>query len=156
MADIIVTTANKRITAMRTYMFGLLDTLLNDTDYKVNAYFLDSDVNNYSIDRIPVEPILENWIIPIKKYREVYELRSRNTYGQDEMENLKNVGFFEELENLIYSNNEQGILPIIDGIEEIECLNCGALNSTDTNACEFSLQIQITYVKELVVESTSL
>ena len=34
--------------------------------------------------------------------------------------NLKNIGFFEEFESIIKSNNDEGILPQIDNIESIE------------------------------------
>jgi hypothetical protein len=149
MADINITVNNTRMYLVRQYMFSMLDSMLTDTDYQVNANFLSKDINNYSLDRIPVQPIVENWIIPIKKYREVYDFRSRNVYGQDLMDNLKSVGFFEALEEKIYSNNKKGVLPDIEGIESIQCLNCGSLNIADTDKCEFSVQIQINYVKEI-------
>lgn len=156
MAKIEINTNDTRIMKIRAYLFTILDELLSDTDYQVNANFLSNDVNNYSIDRIPVEKIVENWIIPMKKYREVYEFRSRNSYGQDVMENLKNVGFFEEFEDKISSNNKGGNLPDISGIESIECLNVGALNIADTQKAEFSIQIQINYIKEIIEDIPSL
>lgn len=147
---------NTRVSKIRTYMFSILDTLLTDIDYQVNANFLSNDINNYSLDRIPVQPIVENWIVPTKKYREVYEFRSRNTYGQDVMENLQNIGFFEALEEKINSNNKKGVLPEIEGIESIQCLNCGALSIADTQTCEFSIQIQINYIKKITNDIVSL
>lgn len=156
MAEIKIDTTNSRITKVRTYLFAILDTMLTDTNYQVNANFLTSDVNNYSIDRIPVDDNVERWIIPIKKYREVYELRSRNTYGQDVMDNLANIGFFEEFEEIINSNNSKGILPQIEGIESIQCLNVGALSIAETQKAIFSIQIQINYIKNKTKEITSL
>ena len=76
---------------------------------------------------------------------DVYSFRSRKLYSQDTINNLKNIGFFEQFENKIKSNNEEGILPNIDGIESIECLNCGTMNNADGNTAEFDIQIQITY-----------
>lgn len=156
MAEIQIDTTNSRIAKVRTYLFTILDTLLTDTNYQVNANFLSSDVNNYSIDRIPVDDNVERWIIPIKKYREVYELRSRNRYGQDVMDNLANIGFFEEFEEIINSNNTKGILPQIEGIESIQCLNVGALSIADTQKAIFSIQIQINYIKNKTREIASL
>ena len=98
---------SSRIESIRSYLFTILDSLLKTTDYQINANFLSNDINNYSIDRLPVDDEVENWIIPIKKYREVYELRSRLSYGQDVLENLKNIGFFEDFETRIYSNNKK-------------------------------------------------
>lgn len=147
---------NTRLGKLRKYMFDVLDTLLTSNEYQINANCLSQDPNNYSLDRIPVQPIVENWIIPTKKYREVYEFRSRNVYGIEEMDNLRNVGFFEALEEKIYSNNKEGVLPNIEGIEKIQCLNCGSLNNIETQTCVFSVQIQIDYVKDITKTPTSM
>ena len=157
MADINITVNTTRTYKLREYMFTILDTLLTDNRYQVNANFLDNEIINYSLDRVPIEqPISENWIIPTKKYREVYEFRSRNSYGQDVMTNLTNIGFFEEFEDKIYSNNKKGVLPTIEGIESIECLNAGALNIANTQDAEFSILIQINYIREVKEAVTSL
>lgn len=152
----IVITNDTRAKKLQTYLYTILDYLLTDDNYKLNANFLSNDINNYSIDRVPTEQVVEEWIIPIKKYRDVYEFRSRNSYSEDDMENLKNIGFFEKFEDIIYSNNKNEILPEIDGIEEIKCLVCGALNIADTNTCEFSTMIQITYIKDIEESSMSI
>ena len=156
MTNIKVNPDNSRIAKVRTYLFTILDTLLTDNKYQINANFLTNDINNYSLDRLPVDDNVEQWIIPIKKYREVYELRSRNSYGQEVMENLTNIGFFEEFEEIINSNNKKGILPDIEGIESIECLNVGALSIADTQTSIFAIQIQINYIKNKTKEITSL
>ena len=70
--------------------------------YEINSDFLSNDINNYSIGRMPVTKVVENWIIPTKIYREVYDFRSRNSYGLDIITNIKNAGFFEEFEDYIY------------------------------------------------------
>lgn len=156
MTNIKVNPDNSRIAKVRTYLFTILDTLLTDNKYQINANFLTNDINNYSLDRLPVDDNVEQWIIPTKKYREVYELRSRNTYGQEVMENLTNIGFFEEFEEIINSNNNKGVLPDIEGIESIECLNVGALSIADTKTSIFAIQIQINYIKNKTKEITSL
>ena len=66
-------------------------------------------------------------------------------YSQDTINNLKNIGFFERFERIIKSNNDEGILPDIEGIESIECLNSGTMKNNETNTSEFDIQIQITY-----------
>ena len=156
MTNIKVNPNNSRIAKVRTYLFTILDTLLTDNKYQINANFLTNDVNNYSLDRLPVDDNVEQWIIPTKKYREVYELRSRNSYGQEVMENLTNIGFFEEFEEIINSNNNKGVLPDIEGIESIECLNVGALSIAETQTSIFAIQIQINYIKNKTKEITSL
>ena len=137
-------------------MFSILDTLASDKQNKINANMLSNDIDNYSLDKIPVNPEIQKWIIGIVKKKDVYSFRSRMAYSQDTINNLKNIGFFEQFEKAIKTNNEKGVLPEINGIENIECLNCGTMNNAGTNTAEFDIQIQITYRDDYKEEETSL
>lgn len=134
-----------RISKLREYLLSVIDSLTNNTNYQINANMLSNDINNYSLDKIPTDTEVESWIIGIVKRRDVYSFRSRMSYSQDTINNLKNIGFFERFEDKIKSNNDEGILPDIDGIESIECLNCGTMLNAETKTAEFDIQIQITY-----------
>ena len=134
-----------RISKLRNYLINVINTLTTDTKYQINAYMLSNEVDNYSLDKIPTDTKVETWIIGGTLNRDVYSFRSRNNYSQDTINNLLNVGFFEKFESLIKSNNEEGILPDIDGIESIECLNCGTMNNAEAKTAEFDIQLQITY-----------
>jgi len=133
-----------RISRLRQYLFDTINTLTSSRDYLINADFLGS-VGDYSLDKIPTDTSVEKWIIGVEKKRDVYSFRSRKAYSRDTINNLKNIGFFEDLEYKIKSNNDEGVLPDIDGIESIECLNCGTLLSVDGTQATFDIQIQITY-----------
>lgn len=137
-----------RITKLRTYLFSIIDTLLTDNKYQINANMLSNEPNNYSLDKIPTSSTVEEWITGTRICRDVYSFRSRVGYSQDTIDNLINVGFFEIFEKLISSNNEKGILPDIEGIQSIQCLNCGSMNNANTNTAEFDIQIQITYKED--------
>lgn len=136
-----------RITKLRDYMFDVLNTLTTNTNYQIGADFLGK-VGDYSLDKIPTESKMERWITGTVIKKDVYSLRGRKSYSQDTINNLKSVGFFEELESIIESNNEKGILPEIDNIESIECLNSGTLNNVDGTEATFDIQLQITYREE--------
>ena len=133
-----------RIVKLRTYLMGVLETLTNKKT-PINADMLSNNPDYYSLDKIPTSSVVQKWITGNEIHKDVYSFRSRRNYSQDTLNNLKNIGFFEEFESLIKSNNKEGILPEIEGIESIECLNCGTLNYADTNTAEFDIQIQITY-----------
>lgn len=141
----IVDTQELRITKLRTYLLGIIDKLLTDKNYQINANMLSLDPNNYSLDKIPTQNVVEVWITGEEIHRDVFSFRSRNNYSQDTLINLLNVGFFEVFESIINSNNKKGILPDIEGIESIQCLNCGSMSNANTNTAEFDIQIQITY-----------
>lgn len=137
-----------RITKLRTYLFKIIDTLLTDNKYQINANMLSNELNNYSLDKIPTSSTVEEWITGSRICRDVYSFRSRVGYSQDTIENLINVGFFEIFEKLISSNNEKGILPNIEGIQSIQCLNCGSMTNANTNTAEFDIQLQIEYKED--------
>lgn len=141
----VVKTDELRITKLRTYLFKIIDTLLTDNKYQINANMLSSEPNNYSLDKIPTASTVEEWITGTRICRDVYSFRSRVGYSQDTIDNLINVGFFEIFEKIISSNNEEGILPEIKGIQSIQCLNCASMTNANTNTAEFDIQIQITY-----------
>ena len=144
----VVKTDELRITKLRTYLFSIIDTLLTDNKYQINANMLSNEPNNYSLDKIPTSSTVEEWITGTRICRDVYSFRSRVGYSQDTINNLINVGFFEIFEKLISSNNEEGILPNIEGIQSIQCLNCGSMTNANTNTAEFDIQLQIEYKEE--------
>ena len=144
----IVKVEDLRITKLRTYLLSIIDVLVTNKKYQINANMLSNEPNNYSLDKIPTSSTVAAWITGTKICRDVYSFRSRVGYSQDTIENLINVGFFEIFEKLISSNNEKGILPKIEGIQSIQCLNCGSMNNANTNTAEFDIQIQITYKEE--------
>lgn len=137
-----------RISKLRLYLFAVIDTLATNKSYQINANMLSKDIDNYSLDKIPTASTIEKWINGVELHKDIFSFRSRNAYSQDAINNLSNIGFFENFEKVIKSNNKKGVLPAIKGIESIECLNCGTMVSSDTNTAEFDIQIQITYREE--------
>lgn len=137
-----------RISKLRDYLFEIINTLTTNRNYQISADFLGNK-DDFSLDKIPTETEARpKWIVGVQVKKDVYSFRSRKSYSQDTINNLKNIGFFEEFEDIINSNNDKGILPDIDKIEKIKCLNCGTLNSVDGTQATFDIQIQITYRKD--------
>ena len=136
---------NTRIDNLRKYLCEVIGTLSTNKNFKINANMLSKNVNNYSIDKIPTNSTVEKWVTGVEIHKDVYSFRSRKEYSANEINNLQNIGFFENFESKIKSNNKKGVLPNIKGIQSIECLNCATMLSADTNTAEFDIQIQITY-----------
>ena len=137
---------NARITKLRQYLMSVIDTLVSDTKHQINANMLSNQIGDYSLDKIPTNNEVERWITGDVIHRDVFSFRSRKKYSQQTITNLSNIGFFEEFERIIKNNNDDGILPDINGIETIECLNSGTMvHNDDGNSAEFDIQIQITY-----------
>lgn len=138
-------TESLRISKLRNYLFNVINEIVEDERYQINVNMLSDEIDNYSLDKIPVASEVETWITGTEIHRDVFAFRSRMAYSQDVINNLKNVGFFEIFESIIKQKNEDRVLPEINGIEEISCLNCGTMRDNNTNTCEFQIQIQIKY-----------
>lgn len=134
-----------RIAKLRLYLFDVIDEIINNDNYQINIDMLSNEIDNYSLDKIPTASTIERWITGTEKHRDIYVFRSRMAYSQDVINNLENVGFFEVFESIIGNKNKSGELPDIEGIESINCLNCGTMNNADTNTCEFQIQLEIQY-----------
>lgn len=135
---------NLRVTKLRAYLMEIITELIGQYG-EMNINFLSNEPNNYSLDKIPVNPTTEQWIIGNFLKRDVYSFRSRMNYSADTMTNIENIGFYETFEKIIKQKNDSNILPDIQGIQSISCLNCGTLNRANTNTAEFDIQIQIEY-----------
>ena len=142
----IIDVENTRIAKLGKYLESILEEL-NSKYKKINADFLGIEVDNYSLDKIPTASEVETWLTGTKICRDVYSFRSRNAYSSDRLSNLKNIGFFETFQKIINSNNDEGVLPKIDNIESIECLNQGTFNYADESmkTAVFDIQLQIVY-----------
>jgi len=118
---------------------------VQDNKYVLNANMLSNNVNTYSLDKIPTASTVEKWIFGVEIHKDAFTFRGRFDYTADTINNLENIGFFENFEQIINQKNKNKDLPDIEGIESIECLNAGTLNSATANTAEFDIQIQIKY-----------
>ncbi len=138
-----------RVSKLRKYLFEVINTIAKDKNYQINANMLSNKINDYSLDKIPTASKVEKYITGAKKCRDVFSFKSRKSYAEDAITNLENMGFFEEFENAIESNNKKGIWPEIEGISKIECLNpFTMLKNVDGKSAIFDIQIEIEYKKE--------
>lgn len=125
----------------------MIDNKIIDEDYRINVDFLGENTTEFAIVPIPVDPILERHVDGSSLRQYQFQLISCNDYGADVLQNMANSKFYEDLYDLIESNNNEEILPDINGIESIECLNNGAILDATTNTARYSIQMKITYEK---------
>lgn len=135
---------NLRVTKLRLYLMNIIASLKEQYE-QLNVDFLSNKPDNYSLDKIPVDPVQEQWIIGSFLKRDVYSFRSRMNYSADVINNIENIGFYETFEKIIKQKDDANDLPDIEGIQSIKCLNCGTMNNAGTNTAEFDIQIQIEY-----------
>ena len=97
--------SNLRITKLRVYLMDIITELIGQYG-EMNINFLSDEPNNYSLDKIPVNPTTEQWIIGNFLKRDVYSFRSRMNYSADTMTNIENIGFYETFEKNCEEGND--------------------------------------------------
>ena len=130
---------------IRTYLFELG---IIDENSNINVDYLSNEPIQYVIEPIPVEPIIKAYKDGGSLRQFVFQFGSREYFGADVIQNMKNTEFYEDFSALIEDNNKKGVLPKIKGIQSIECLNNGTINEDNTDNAKYVIQMRITYYKD--------
>lgn len=133
------------ISKIRQYFFDLG---IIDENSNINVDFLSNKPIEYVIEPVPVEQIVKQYIDGSTLRQFVFQFGSREFYGADVIQNMKNTKFYEDFSALIEDNNKKGVLPNIDGIQSIECLNNGTINEDNTDNAKYVIQMRITYYRD--------
>lgn len=139
------------IDSIRNYMRNLkcLDTFNNAI--RVNVNYLEENPDTYSIEEVPIEPIVKKYINgdSIRQYAFIFT--SREPYGIDVLTNIDNSGFYEKLADEIEINNNNEIFPSLNnGLEPL------SINVTSTayafavteDTAQFQIQLKLKYFKK--------
>lgn len=110
--------------------------------------FLGKEAVTYTIEPIPTEYILKPYTDGSSLRQFVFQFSSREFYDESVAQQISNLGFYEKFQNEIERNNNRKILPDIDGIQSIECLNYGTIQDIQTGTAKYSIQMRITYYQE--------
>lgn len=139
------------IDSLRNYMRNLkcLDTFNNAI--RVNVNYLESNTDTYSIEEVPVNPILKKYVNgdSIRQYAFIFT--SREPYGIDVLTNIDNSGFYEKLADEIENNNNNGILPLLDKNLEaltIEVTSTGYAFAVTENTAQYQINLRLKYFKK--------
>lgn len=127
-----------------------LEDYLNSMKPKVNVDFLDSDVISYSIERVPTNPVIQEYVDGSKKKQELFIFTSRESYGEDVFNNLENINFYENFANWISEKNNKNEFPILDKNNEvlkIEVVTNGYAFATDVDKAQYQIQLKLVYIE---------
>lgn len=110
--------------------------------------FLGEDATSYTIEPIPIEPVLKPYADGGSLNQYVFQFGSREFYDNSVAQNINNLGFYERFQEEIETNNKNGVLPEITGIQSIECLNNGTIQDVQSGTAKYVIQMRIIYEKE--------
>lgn len=123
-------------------------TTLEEGFKNILADFLGDDATDYTIETIPIEPVLRQYADGSYLGQLTFQFGSREYYDNSENQNIDNLGFYERFQQEIEYNNEHGILPDIEGIQSIECLSNGTIQDVENKTAKYIIQMRITYIKD--------
>ena len=110
--------------------------------------FLGEEATTYTIEPIPVETIITPYTDGGSRRQFVFQFGSREFYDNGVAQNIENLDFYEKFKEEIETNNKNGVLPDIDGIESIECTTDGVLDGAESGTAKYIIQMKIKYYKE--------
>ncbi len=113
--------------------------------------FLKENGQSFSIEPTAVRPVMQHFIDGTYEKQFAFSLVGRFDYSQELIMNIRNSEFFEELEEWVISNNENDVLPVLDGFNAIslEITSNGYLLgvSADRKTGMYEIRFILTYDK---------
>lgn len=122
-----------------------------DEIVKVNVDKLEEESTVYSINESVFDPILKRYIDGSSERQFVFVFASRESYGKDVIENINNIGFYEDFADWLDNNSKQGILPSLGEGKQalsIQAITNGYAFQTDIEKAQYQIQIQLKYFQE--------
>lgn len=120
---------------------------------KVNINYLGNKIEDYCLEAVPAERTIKRFINGEKEKQKVFVFASRKTYSQDDIENMANYDFFEELAEWIELQNDIEKFPDITNInniqeiESIEILDSPYICAISETEARYQTEIKITYIQ---------
>ena len=120
---------------------------------KVNVDFLPSDPNTYSIEEVPTEVILKEYIDGSTERQFVFVFASRMRWNDEIINNIQNSGFFEKFQHWLEQCTELENMPVLDegmSAYKIEAMSNGCLFDVSGNSeyARYQIQCRLLYDKE--------
>ena len=114
---------------------------------KIKIDYLGDKIDNYSLEAVPAERIINTFIDGSKRKQKIFVFASRKTYSQDEIDNLENYKLFEYLADWIEEQNDDENYPDISDIENIEEIETIEIIDSPYIAAVSETEIKIKYIK---------
>lgn len=140
------------IKSVRTFLKNcpLLQVDSNDR-VRLGVDYLSDDTTTYSLEEVPVNPIVKRFINGSSIRQATFIFCSREPYGPELQQQLENSGFYEDFSEWLEECNDKGILPkLYDGKESksIEAVTSGYAYNTDSDNAVYQIQLNFKYYKE--------
>lgn len=129
--------------------FANCDVLNADTD--INVDYLNDEPENYCLEVVPCKPVIKQYVNGSAKCQYLFIFASREHYSSDEVLNMANLEFYEELEEWIAEQNINAKLPKLPDNctpQSVKVLSSGYVMDNDTKTARYQIQCQLIYTKK--------
>lgn len=133
-----------KIEAIRSY-FDVCPLL--DANARINIDYIGTEAIEYAIYSDPVDPIYKRYVDggAIKQFG--FTFSTLNYYTAELMQQIENSGFYDSFTEWIERNNDNGILPNVEGAVKIEILTNGYLIDTEADQARYQIQLKLIYTE---------
>lgn len=135
----------KKIEAIRNY-FNTCPLL--DEEARISIDYVGSEAIEYSIYSNPVTPIIKRYVDGGKLKQYGFVFSTLNYYSAELAQQLENSGFFEDFEEWIENNNENEVLPEVEGAIKVEILTQGYLMNQEADTASYQIQLRLIYKED--------
>jgi len=133
------------IDSLRDYF---LDCPILDEFRKINVDYMEVNELAYSIIPTPSDPIVKEYADGGKLKQYQFSIASREFYGDDTLNNLNSVGFYERLQDWIEVQNYENNLPMLGAgkySQELQVLSSGYLFHAEEDKAQYQIQLRLIY-----------
>ena len=138
----------KIIEAIRDYIANM--DCMKTFDNAINVNYLDSEIDSFSIEEIPCNPIIKKYVDGSSVRQFQFVFCSREPYGAEILQNIENSNFYEDFANEIEEKNSIEILPLIDGIKSIEVTSNAYTVSVTEDTALYQINLNLKYLKGVI------
>ena len=141
----------KDTAVIRSLFHWFQDCELLSTETPLNVDKLEEEAGNYCLEVVPCNPVISRYPDGGSKNQYIFNFASREYYSSDEVNNMKNLEFYEDLQEWIAEQNINDRLPELpDGCtaQSIEVQTSGYVMDNDTKTARYQIQCRLKYIKE--------
>ena len=114
--------------------------------------FLPPEARSYSVDSVPAEPVLQQYLDGSSRRQLLFTISSREFYSPDVGRQEQNLFFFEELGSWVEAQNFHRKLPLLG--EGRKCISTEMLSTaypltvSPDGMARYQVQMKLTYLQE--------
>lgn len=118
---------------------------------KLNVDFLPPEAAAYSVDVVPVNPVIKRYMDGATQRQFLFVLASRTYYGDMIRQQLNNLGFFEKFSDWLETQNRAKNYPDLGDnrtVRKLEVTTSGYVFAPETNTARYQIQCRLEYFQK--------